>query len=115
MDLNNRKERLISILNHEEKPRLPTQPSVINPLSSVNPRTSSSSSIVHVSLVACCLGISKVVTMYLLPLSFPKSSPHVSRFRAVLVAAIERKRGRDSRGRSTVRSSGNPAEEEEVD
>ena len=83
-----------------------THPSVINDRSSVNCITNSSSSIVHVSLVECCLGINNVVTTYLPFWSFPNNSPQVSRFRDVLRAAIERKRGRQSRGRETVLSSG---------
>lgn len=83
-----------------------THPSVINDRSSVNCITNSSSSIVHVSLVECCLGINKVVTMYLPFWSFPNNNPQVSRFREVLSAAMERKRGRQSRGRDTALSSG---------
>lgn len=80
----------------------PTQPSVMRERSSVNLSTSSSSSIVQVSLVACCFGMSSVVTLYLCPLSFPSSSPHVSRFLSVLTFAIARKRGRHSRGKLTL-------------
>ncbi len=79
-----------------------THPIVINDRVSVNADTSSSSSIVQVSLVECCRGISKVVTTYFSPLSFPSKRPHVSRFFAVLTDAIERKRGRTSRGNWTV-------------
>ena len=82
-----------------------TQPRVINDRSSVNIITSSSSSIVHVSLVECCLGINNVVTANLCPLSFPSSSPQVSRFREVLRAAMERNLGRQSRGTVTFLSS----------
>src|ERR1700733_8484521 len=67
--------------------------------------TSSSSSIVHVSLVECCLGINKVVTVNLWPLSFPSNSPHVSRFRDVLRAAMDKNLGRQSRGTLTFLSS----------
>jgi hypothetical protein len=83
-----------------------TQPSVINPLSSVNRMTSSSSSIVQVSLVECCFGINNVETTYLLPLSLPSSNPHVSMFRSVFALAIVKKRGRHPRGRLIVRKAG---------
>jgi hypothetical protein len=82
-----------------------TQPRVIKDRSSVNIMTSSSSSMVHVSLVECCLGINKVVTMNLCPLSFPSSSPQVSRFRDVLRAAMDKNFGRQSRGTVTFLSS----------
>src|ERR1700733_9266883 len=68
--------------------------------------TSSSSSIVHVSLVECCVGINNVDTTYLLPRSFPRSSPHVSILRSVFAFAIVKNRGRHSLGRLTVRSIG---------
>ena len=78
-----------------------TQPSVIKLRSSVNSKTSSSSSIVHVSLVDDCFGINNVVTVYLCPLSFPNSNPQVSLFISVFTFAIARKRGRHSFGRLT--------------
>lgn len=78
-----------------------THPKVIKLLSSVNCMTNSSSSIVHVSLVACCFGINSVVTEYLCPLSFPNNNPHVSLFASVFKLAIARNRGRHSRGRLT--------------
>ena len=83
-----------------------TQPSVIKLLSSVNCKTNSSSSIVQVSLVECCLGINKVVTLYLLPRSLPNKRPQVSLFISVLTFAIARKRERHSRGRVTTLSMG---------
>ena len=79
-----------------------TQPSVIKLRSSVNCKTSSSSSIVHVSLVDVCFGINNVVTEYLWPLSFPNSNPQVSLFISVFTLAIARKRGRHSLGRLTL-------------
>ena len=82
-----------------------THPSVIRCLSSVNCSTSSSSSIMHVSLVECCLGIRSVVTTYLPPRSFPSSSPHVARFCSVFTRAIARNLFRQSRGSLIVRSS----------
>lgn len=39
---------------------------------------------------------------------FPKSRPHVSRFLAVLTAAMARNRGRTARGNATVRNSEMP-------
>ena len=98
----------ISLLNQKKKDtrNALTQPRVIRPLSSVNRMTSSSSSIVHVSLVECCFGIRSVETTYLFPLSFPNNSPHVSIFRSVFALAIVRNRGRHSRGRLTVRRAG---------
>jgi hypothetical protein len=78
-----------------------TQPRVIKCLSSVNCKTSSSSSMVQVSLVECCLGIRRVVTTYLLPLSFPSNKPHVSLFFAVFTLAIETKRCKHSFGNLT--------------
>ena len=83
----------------QQEDELLTQPSVIRLLSSVKLMTSSSSSIVHVSLVECCFGINSVVTTNLLFLSFPNNNPQVSRFRAVLTAATLRNLGSDSRGR----------------
>jgi hypothetical protein len=83
-----------------------TQPSVIKFLSSVNCMTSSSSSIVHVSLVECCFGIRRVVTTNFVPLSFPSRSPHVSMFMFVFAFASVRNRGRHSRGILTVRRTG---------
>jgi hypothetical protein len=83
-----------------------THPKVIKDRSSVNCNTSSSSSIVQVSLVECCFGIRSVVTANLFPLSFPSNNPQVSRFRAVLSDAIDRNRGRHSRGKLTVFRSG---------
>lgn len=77
------------------------QPRVIRFRSSVNCMTNSSSSMVQVSLVECCFGIRSVVTTNLWPLSFPKSSPQVSLFLAVLTAAMDKKRGRQSRGKLT--------------
>ena len=79
-----------------------TQPSVIKLRSSVNCKTSSSSSIVQVSLVDVCFGINSVVTEYLCPLSFPNSNPQVSLFISVFTFAIARKRGRHSLGRLTL-------------
>ena len=86
--------------------RKPTQPSVISPLFSVNSKTSSSSSILHVSLVECCFGINNVVTISLPPLArgFPNNKPQVSRFLAVLTAAMSRNRCNTARGNETVRS-----------
>jgi hypothetical protein len=82
-----------------------TQPRVIKDRSSVNIMTSSSSSMVHVSLVECCLGINNVVTENLCPLSLPSNSPHVSRLRDVLRAAMDKNLGRQSRGTLTFLSS----------
>lgn len=82
-----------------EKPL--TQPRVIKDRSSVNSITSSSSSIVHVSLVECCFGINNVVTANLVPLSLPNKSPHVSLFLAVLRAAMDKNLGKQSRGTLT--------------
>ena len=82
-----------------------THPSVIKERSSVNSITSSSSSIAHVSLVECCFGINNVVTTKRPPLSFPRSSPHVSRFRAVFIDAIDVNRLKQSRGNETDLSS----------
>ena len=82
-----------------------THPRVIKDRSSVNSITSSSSSIVHVSLVECCFGTNNVVTANLFPLSLPSNSPHVSRFLAVLIAAIDRNLGKQSRGTLTFFSS----------
>lgn len=82
-----------------------TQPRVIKDRSSVNSMTSSSSSIVQVSLVECCFGINNVVTANLLPLSLPNNSPHVSRFLAVLRAAMDKNLGKQSRGKVTFFSS----------
>ena len=85
----------------EEHQKKLTHPNVIKLLSSVNCMTNSSSSIVHVSLVACCFGINSVVTEYLCPLSFPNNNPHVSLFASVFKLAIAKNRGRHSRGRLT--------------
>jgi hypothetical protein len=82
-----------------------TQPRVIKDRSSVNIMTSSSSSIVHVSLVECCLGINNVVTVNLCPLSFPSNKPQVSRFRDVFTEAMDMNLGRQSRGTLTFLSS----------
>lgn len=98
--VNHKTSRQRTLMTIKEYTR--TQPSVINPLSSVNRMTSSSSSIVHVSLVECCFGINSVETTYLFPLSLPNRSPHVSIFRSVFALAIVKNRGRHSRGRLTV-------------
>lgn len=45
------------------------------------------------------------MTTYLLPLSFPRSRPHVSRLCNVFTRAIDRNRGRQLRGNLTVLSS----------
>lgn len=78
-----------------------THPKVINDLSSVNIMTNSSSSIVQVSLVECCFGTKSVVTTNLDPLSFPNSSPQVSRFIEVFTAAMDRNLFKQSRGKLT--------------
>src|SRR5262245_47025796 len=88
--------------SHGEQLQKLTQPRVIKLRSSVNCMTSSSSSIVHVSLVECCFGINNVVTMNLCPLSFPSKRPHVSRFFSVLTAAMAKNRGRLFRGKFMV-------------
>lgn len=106
MDLTKRKQEISNRNQHEPKTTEHTHPSVIKFLSSVNCMTSSSSSIVHVSLVECCFGISSVVTTNFVPLSFPSSSPHVSMFMFVFAFASVRNRGRHSRGMLTVRRMG---------
>lgn len=80
------------------------QPNVISPLASVNSSTSSSSSIVHVSLVDCCFGMRSVVTANLAwPFGLPRRSPQVSRLSRVLALARVRNLVRQSRGRLTGR------------
>lgn len=92
-------------------------PSVISPLSSVNDNTPSSSSIAHVSLVACCFGINSTVTTYASPLAreclplaimsllcFPSNSPHVSLFTSVFALAMVLNRCRHALGTYTVLS-----------
>jgi len=78
------------------------QPKVIRFRDSVNANTSSSSSMVQVSLVERCFGISNVVTMYFSPFGRPSRRPHVSRLRAVFAAAMSKNRVSVSRGRFTV-------------
>ena len=85
-----------------------TQPRVIKFLSSVNCITNSSSSIVQVSLVECCLGINSVVTIYLSLLGFPSSNPQVSLLFSVLTLAIDKNLGRHSFGNLTDFSSRGP-------
>ena len=80
-----------------------THPSVIKDRTSVNSSTNSSSSIVHVSLVECCLGIKSVVTTNFSPFNFPSNSPHVSRFMDVFSDAIDKNFGNTSRGKLTTR------------